>query len=437
MVDIHCVCGRTIPVPADTKERLIRCPSCDASHDLKPTSVRQRILLVALILVTLFAVGWLVKGLSKNNAGPGDQGPPPVDQFEEARQLFDQGDLRGAEGRLKRLLAVDPKAVNGHFLLGRIYQRQGNYELAEPHFRQAHEGKPDDPEGSRSLAEAWIMLGRAEDAVDLLEPLQKRNPDVRTAMVLGDAYFAIDRYDVASEVFAWAWKAEPESLRAALCLLRSLLHLGKMSEAEEVAKKAPDGLPPDDRAYGKILLESSLLREKGDLEGALALLDPEKAPKYSTDLERTRTQYLFELGRFDEMFGVATDLQKKMRHPVVYVDVMYLKIIGLLLQRKLKEAKEEAGKAVFDMQLHSHVTELKDKLEAILIVEGRSNRDRLLKRMDALPKRAHNDHYLFLAALSRAEGREAEYRRDLETARKSTLGKNFPHFLIESLLKKE
>lgn len=445
MAEIRCVCGRSIPVPDDPQERLLRCPSCDATHDLKPRTPGSRILLAALVLITLVAVGFLIRGLTKQEATQEPDVQQQADPIEEAKRLFDKGDFPGAIARLRKIVAIEPNDYRAHFLLGLSYQNVRAYDKSEEHLRIAAEAKPE-PESRLALARTWLMLGRFAEARDLLEPVHQKTPDARTASLLGDVYSELNRMPDAERLYRQALELEPSSAANVRNLLEVLLLQGKVAEGEEWTRSAlPRITSEETRLWVSVSMHADLLREKGDLEGALAKVDAGYATLRKPDLALKKVRLLLEMGKFEDVVKFGTEAQRSMPHsgpyayssPITYGEIAFAKVLALLLQNRLDSAKEEADRARTDMRPHSDINQVRDRLDVILLVVGATDRTKIQKMIDRLPPRAVNDHYLFLAAVAFAEGRKAEYRRDLQAAQKSTVGKNFPHFLIESLLKRE
>jgi hypothetical protein len=156
----------------------------------------------------------------------------------------------------------------------------------------------------------------------------------------------------------------------------------------------------------------------------------------SIDVARRRLQYLFEHRQYSDAAAAADDVILRSKGPGYMHyrgDAAFLKVEALLLQGRMDEARR-AARAALDF-LDPRVTSVRPQVEALLLVVGRPSR--YADAIEQLPRRAHNDHLLFLAALSFAEGNADGYRKHLKDARGRTVGRNFPYYLIESLSKSE
>jgi len=154
------------------------------------------------------------------------------------------------------------------------------------------------------------------------------------------------------------------------------------------------------------------------------------------EMARTRTHLLLEVEEFSEAAALAGEITSRCQRDFLIVfrsDAGLLEVLALLLSEKREEATSAASEVL--RGLDPQVSSIRDTVEALLLVAGRSSADRYLEAVKRFPRRAHNDHYLFLATVASAEGRQEDAIGYLRRAQASTIGRNFPHFLIERLLR--
>src|SRR5437867_13025841 len=99
-----------------------------------------------------------------------DREPAPLDddgrrRLDEAISLFDE------------VVRINPKNWAALWLLGKVYQRLGEYEKGLAAFARSHEIRPDQPDVAREASIAAMDLGRPEEAVVYCERALLAEPD--------------------------------------------------------------------------------------------------------------------------------------------------------------------------------------------------------------------------------------------------------------------
>lgn len=85
-----------------------------------------------------------------------------------ANGYLDLGDLNRAKLPLERALEVDSRSWEANAMLGRVYQREGDLDLAEQYFRRAVRFGPDVPRVRNDYGVFLYQQGRYEEAADQL-----------------------------------------------------------------------------------------------------------------------------------------------------------------------------------------------------------------------------------------------------------------------------
>jgi len=112
-----------------------------------------------------------------------------ADDFQDANQLFRQGNHSQALSKVNNYLAKKPKDAQGRFLKGLIYTEQGQVSEAIKTFTGLTQDYPDLPEPYNNLAVLYASQGQFEKAKSSLEMAIRTHPSYATAHEnLGDIY---------------------------------------------------------------------------------------------------------------------------------------------------------------------------------------------------------------------------------------------------------
>jgi tetratricopeptide (TPR) repeat protein len=132
-----------------------------------------------------------------------------------AEVLLERGAVTDAARYLQQALAVEPHSWSGHYLLGRVHARRGEWERAYEEFTTAVEMDPDEARGWHMCGSALLALHRLDESERYLRKALELNSFLADAMVdLG--VLALRRGDLegAQEQFMHVLKLEPANRRA-------------------------------------------------------------------------------------------------------------------------------------------------------------------------------------------------------------------------------
>lgn len=195
-----------------------------------------------------------------------------------------EGDATKALKEFMLAVEADPQNKDAQAALGQAYQLKKAYPKAEEHYRKALELAPDDPQVENNLGDLYLTLqnwdaaieqfrrassnllfskvevpltgmgvayshkGLYLDAIEAFHKALKANPRYPLAhFYLGEAYYALNKIDLAIESYQEAIKLVPDYVQAHYRLAMSYMRqekpgLARQSFAKVVAL-APDSEP--------------------------------------------------------------------------------------------------------------------------------------------------------------------------------------------------
>lgn len=190
---------------------------------------------------------------------------------DQAQQLINRGDLRGATIELRNAARSQPQNADIHLRLGQLYLQIGNIPAAEAEARLALARGADEAKVAPLLAESLLRGGKF-NAVLREIPAGHRPAQVESAVRLarGLAYLGLHQPNQAAPLLAEAEQLDPKAIGPKLGSARFLMFENKPTDAEQHVDAALAIAPDNSRA---LMLKGDLLRLRGDYSGALARYD--------------------------------------------------------------------------------------------------------------------------------------------------------------------
>ncbi|NQV60657.1 MAG: tetratricopeptide repeat protein [Alphaproteobacteria bacterium] len=185
-----------------------------------------------------------------------------------------------AQQYLNEVFLIIPDHPAGSFLQGNLFLREGDIDGAAESFAIAYKATHD-PACGNNLASVLGQLGRAPEAIDLLEGLLKERPDYKLAWnTLGGLHMGGERYSEAREALMQALQIDDAFHAArhglARCLVQMRDLLGAQEQLQRLLQDAPDSV-------SAMKDQAVVLERIGQIDQALALreraieLDPKDA----------------------------------------------------------------------------------------------------------------------------------------------------------------
>jgi putative PEP-CTERM system TPR-repeat lipoprotein len=191
--------------------------------------------------------------------------------YEDAQKQLEKGDPRAAVIQLKNALRVDAKNASARHLLGLIYLRSGDGELAEKEIRSAiQNGYPED-QALSTLAEAYMAQNKFEALLADFPPANRPLAvETQIRLLRGYAYASLGKREDAVKAFTDAATLNPKDARPLAGLARLDLEQRRFADAEDRLKHALEINPQSAEA---LALMGETSRRQGKVEPAFEYYD--------------------------------------------------------------------------------------------------------------------------------------------------------------------
>ncbi|MDN3638495.1 tetratricopeptide repeat protein [Simiduia curdlanivorans] len=180
-------------------------------------------------------------------------------KFDDAMQLYTEGDLNGAAALLKELREQFPQDKGSATLLGVVAQKQGDNELAAQLFDEYLDAETVAPSIIQAAALAKFGAQKSDEAVAMLKAAAEQQPDSAGILATyGLALVELNRdLGEATKILERSLALDPNQQRLRLALASSYLQRGNQEQALAQLKKAYTEKPQDfliQQAYYRTLL---------------------------------------------------------------------------------------------------------------------------------------------------------------------------------------
>jgi len=206
--------------------------------------------------------------------------------------------LDQAIGEFEKIVALQPKSVEDHMVLGQLYTVKHQPDKAEAEFKTAQAIEPESEEVVLNLARLYAESGDVQHAVKAIEavPVDGRSPKME--FTLGALYDQLKQPKDAIAAYKRADDLEPGDLQTMDALAAAMLSDDQLDEALKQYQALAEADPENTEALVHI---GEIQRRQGKYEDALATI--RKARKIDpTSLEAGFNEGLLLdiLGRFDD-----------------------------------------------------------------------------------------------------------------------------------------
>jgi len=168
----------------------------------------------------------------------------PSANRQRVAELEQKGDWPGLAQFAEDNLVKDRSNAAWWLVAGYAYSQQKQHARAIQCFREMVRLEPDMPDGWSLLAQEHRTIGEPQRAIAILEnALLVLRDSPGTLLVLGDAHGDLQRFEPASRAYRRALDLDGGLMPAWAGLARSYIRLGRLQEAEGIARSLEKSQP--------------------------------------------------------------------------------------------------------------------------------------------------------------------------------------------------
>ncbi len=229
------------------------------------------------------------------------------------------GDMPGGSGsdnvlklaieQYEQIVKIEPDSVDDHLLLGRLYRLNGDLQKAETELKTAVKLDPGSEEAVTTLAMLYTDEGDTAHSLQVLSAVPDSARSAKLYAALGAAYEQRKEYKSAIDAFRHAIVLDRDNLDAIRGLAENLMNDGQTEAALEQYKVVADANPEDAQTYVRI---AEIYRRQGKYD--LALENLKKADVMvpdSMEVPYNMAAVYQAQGRYDDAIKLLQDLVKK------------------------------------------------------------------------------------------------------------------------------
>jgi tetratricopeptide (TPR) repeat protein len=229
------------------------------------------------------------------------------------------GDMPGGSGsdnvlklaieQYEEIVKLEPSNVDDHLLLGRLYRLNTDLQKAETEFKTAIKLDPSSEEAVTTLAMLYTDEGDSAHALQVLASVPDTARSAKLYSALGAAYEQRKDYKNAIDAYKHAVVLDRDNLDAIRGLAENLMNDGQLDAALEQYKVIVDSNPEDAQSYVRI---SEIYRRQSKYDQALeALKKADTLVPDSAEVAYNMAAVYQAQGRYDDATKLLQDLLKK------------------------------------------------------------------------------------------------------------------------------
>ncbi len=229
------------------------------------------------------------------------------------------GDMPGGNGsdnvlklaieQYEQIVKIEPDSVDDHMLLGRLYRLNSDLQKAENELKIAVKLDPSSEEAVTTLSMLYTDEGDAAHALQVLSAVPDSARSAKLYAALGAAYEQRKDYRNAIDAYRHAITLDRDNLDAIRGLAENLMNDGQSDAALEQYKVIADANPEDAQTYVRI---AEIYRRQGKYD--LALENLKKADTLvpdTMDVPYSMAAVYQAQGRYDDAIKLLQDLLKR------------------------------------------------------------------------------------------------------------------------------
>ncbi|HEX3822762.1 MAG TPA: tetratricopeptide repeat protein [Candidatus Sulfotelmatobacter sp.] len=229
------------------------------------------------------------------------------------------GDMPGGNGsdnilklaidQYEQIVKLDPESVDDHLLLGRLYRLNNDLQKAEAELKTAIKLDPTSEEAVTTLAMLYTDEGDTAHALKVLSSIPDTAKSAKLYAALGAAYEQRKEYKSAIDAYKHSIVLDRDNLDSIRGLAENYLNDGQLDAALEQYKVIADSNPEDAQTYIRI---AEIYRREGKYDLALENLKRADTLVPDTmDVPYSMAAVYQAQGRYDDAVKLLQDLIKK------------------------------------------------------------------------------------------------------------------------------
>ena len=229
------------------------------------------------------------------------------------------GDMPGGSGsdnilhlaidQYEQITKLDPDSVDDHLLLGRLYRLNNDLQKAEGELKTAIKLDPGSEEAVTTLAMLYTDEGDTAHALKVLSSIPDSARSAKLYAALGAAYEQRKDYKNAIDAYRHAIVLDRDNLDAIRGLAENLLNDGQLDASLEQYKVIADSNPEDAQTYVRM---AEIYRRQAKYDLALENLKRADTLVPDTmDVPYSMAAVYQAQGRYDDAIKLLQDLVKK------------------------------------------------------------------------------------------------------------------------------
>ena len=220
--------------------------------------------------------------------------------------------LKLAIEQYEQIVKLDPKSIEDHLLLGRLYRQNNELLKAENEFKAAVAIQPSSEEAVSTLAYLYNEEGDSNRALQVLNAIPENARTAKLYSALGYTYEQQKQYKQAVDAYRKSTQLDRDNLDAVRGLAQNLMNDGQTDAALEQYKSIVDADPSDAQTY---MLIAEIDRRDGRFDQAMDAL--KKASAIVPD--SLEVQYNIAVvdeaqGKYDDSIAILNQLLQKTEH---------------------------------------------------------------------------------------------------------------------------
>ena len=220
--------------------------------------------------------------------------------------------LKLAIEQYEQIVKLDPKSVEDHLLLGRLYRLNNELLKSENEFKAAVKIQPDSEEAVTTLAYLYNEEGDSGRALQVLNTVPEKARTAKLYSALGYTYEQEKEYKQAVEAYKKSTELDADNLDAVRGLAQNLMNDGQTDAAQEQYKAIVEADPSDAQTYMRI---AEIDRRNGKFDQAMEALKKANAVvPDSLEVQYNMAVIDEAQGKYDDAIQVLTGLLVKTEH---------------------------------------------------------------------------------------------------------------------------